>query len=528
MIDWIRNLFEPDGSSDDPVDPELRLMLRESLRECEALYRAGARIAACDCPERIVGDPRKFVGLMLDLHRGLVVKILIEIGRCDRHWNAAEREVAKMVLRHAWGTDVMDEHLAQTLRNVADHAETLKWDSLVEAFTKMPPLMDQIPELTALVLRIANLVAKADGKIQPSEVASLKTIEQELEAVLDARRQQVPRDKRFAKVSPDRDATQLVHSTQAVAVEQQNEQSNESKGADQPDASLSPAERQKEFDCAMEELDRLIGLKPVKKDIRELVDFLYIQAQREEHGLATTQVSLHTVFEGNPGTGKTTVARILGRIFCGLNLLERGHTVETDRSGLVAEYAGQTGPRTHERVDEALHGVLFVDEAYSLVAEQGQDAFGVEAVQALLKRMEDDRDRLIVVLAGYPEPMRRLLKSNPGLSSRFQRSFAFPDYSAGELLEIFRVMSKKNHYRLTAPTKQKIYSNFQHLIDRKDEHFGNGRLARNVFERAIRRQATRLVTVAPITRQLLTTLEPEDIDIAGVPDEVAAPATSHS
>ena len=119
MIDWIRDLFESDGSSEDPVDPELRLMLDESLRECEALYRAGARIAACVCPSRIVGDPRKFVGLMLDLHRGLVVKILIEIGRCDRRWNAAEREVAKMVLRHAWGTDVSNAHLAQTLRNVS-------------------------------------------------------------------------------------------------------------------------------------------------------------------------------------------------------------------------------------------------------------------------------------------------------------------------------------------------------------------------------------------------------------------------
>jgi SpoVK/Ycf46/Vps4 family AAA+-type ATPase len=526
MIDWIRKVFDSPDSPVDPLDPEMRLMLRESLRECEALYRAGAKLSASECPRRISGDTRKFVRLMIDLHRGLVIKILIEIGQCDRQWHAAEREVAKIVMRHAWGVDVTDASLAQALRNVADQAETLKWDALVEPFTELPPLIEQIPELTVLALRIANLVAKADGHIKPSEAAALRKIERELEAALDARRNEDQRGARPRKGRVNIERGGLVKSSQVVAVEEQTKDPKRSSEPSDEERTVSPEERQRKFEQAMKELDRLVGLEPVKRDIREMVDFIKIQAHRMRHKLATVQVSLHTVFEGNPGTGKTTVARILGRIFCGLGLLDKGHTVETDRSGLVAQYAGQTGPRTHERVDEALHGVLFIDEAYSLIAEQGQDAFGVEAVQALLKRMEDDRDQLIVVLAGYPRPMRQLLRSNPGLSSRFQRTFAFPDYSAMELLKIFHRMCRKSHYRLTSAAKRKLHASFQYRIDRKDEHFGNGRLARNEFERTIRRQASRLVGIAPMTRELLTTLEAIDVEIPGVPASLDATVRS--
>ena len=162
------------------------------------------------------------------------------------------------------------------------------------------------------------------------------------------------------------------------------------------------------------------------------------------------------LFYGNPGTGKTTVVRIVSRILGGLGILSTGHTIETDRSGLVAEYVGQTGPKVNRVIDDALDGVLFIDEAYSLAGGEGKDQFGAEAVQTLLKRMEDDRTRLVVILAGYTEPMERLIRSNPGLSSCFQRTIDFPDYSAGELVQIFEGMCEKNHYVIPAATCEKL------------------------------------------------------------------------
>jgi SpoVK/Ycf46/Vps4 family AAA+-type ATPase len=249
----------------------------------------------------------------------------------------------------------------------------------------------------------------------------------------------------------------------------------------------------------------------LKQDIHELVNFLKVQQQRQAHQLPQSNISLHTVFLGNPGTGKTSVARILSRLFAGLRILQSGHTIETDRAGLVAEFAGQTGPKVNKRVDESLDGLLFIDEAYSLVAESGDDPFGSEAVQVLLKRMEDDRERLVVVLAGYPGPMDRMLRSNPGLCSRFQRTFEFPDYKPDELLQIFEGMCEKGQYTLTGSARDTVRNVLEAAFEGRDEYFGNGRMVRNLFERTISRMANRVVEIAPITRSLLSTLQPEDV-----------------
>jgi hypothetical protein len=197
--------------------------------------------------------------------------------------------------------------------------------------------------------------------------------------------------------------------------------------------------------------------------------------------------------------------------------------IETDRSGLVAEYAGQTAPKANKKIDEALDGVLFVDEAYSLVAESGDDPFGKEAIQALLKRMEDDRDRLVVVLAGYPSEMESLLRTNPGLSSRFNTKLTFEDYAPSELGHIFGSMCEVNHYVVPSETRARLLLGFRGLYDMRDEHFGNGRLVRNLFENAIRRLANRIANVAPLTKELLTTLQPEDVQIDELPAEFWQP-----
>ena len=198
-----------------------------------------------------------------------------------------------------------------------------------------------------------------------------------------------------------------------------------------------------------QELDDLIGLGSVKKEVRSLANFVKLQKQREAQGLKTAKVSYHLVFYGSPGTGKTTVARIIGRIYKDLGVLKKGHTVETDRGGLVAKYMGQTALKTDTVIQQALDGVLFIDEAYSLVPEGdgGQD-YGQEAIATLLKRMEDYRDRLVVIIAGYKNEMQRFIDSNPGLQSRFNRYIDFPDYSGMELTEIFKMYMKKNQYTL--------------------------------------------------------------------------------
>ena len=198
------------------------------------------------------------------------------------------------------------------------------------------------------------------------------------------------------------------------------------------------------------ELDELIGLEQVKEEVRSLANFVKIQKQREAKGLKTPKMSFHLVFTGSPGTGKTTVARIVARIYKDLGVLKKGHLVETDRSGLVANYVGQTATKTNEIVDSALNGVLFIDEAYALVptANKNND-YGQEAISTLLKRMEDDRDKLVVIVAGYTKEMNRFIDSNPGLKSRFNRYINFPDYTSGELCEIFNMYVKKNQYRVS-------------------------------------------------------------------------------
>lgn len=258
------------------------------------------------------------------------------------------------------------------------------------------------------------------------------------------------------------------------------------------------------------DLDSLIGLKSVKEEVRKLSDYIKIQQLRTKNGLKSTSISYHCVFTGNPGTGKTTVARIIADIYRKLGILKKGHLVETDRSGLVAEYVGQTAVKTNKIIDSALDGVLFIDEAYSL-AQGDKNDFGMEAIATLLKRMEDDRSRLVVILAGYSKEMTDFIDTNSGLQSRFNRYIHFPDYNTDELMDIFKSNAARNDYTLTDESLLKLRSIISNAIATKDEKFGNARYARNLFEKTLENQASRLARSHSLSCDSLRTLLPDDI-----------------
>ena len=356
-----------------------------------------------------------------------------------------------------------------------------------------------------MLTNILLYLAAVDDDVTYSEAAYITDCSDRLTAICDTTGVRKGRD----GLNP----LDFVTSGEPSFKEKHKPQTQASGGDNKPEAETKAEEEAEkpDFDTLMAELEDLVGLEEVKKDVKNLMNLVKVRKLRQQYELPVPPMSLHMVFVGNPGTGKTTVARLVSGLYAAIGVLSKGQLVEVDRSGLVAGYVGQTALKTQEAIKSALGGVLFIDEAYSL-ASGGENDFGRESIETILKAMEDHRDDLIVIVAGYTVPMEKFIHSNPGLESRFNKYFFFPDYNGEQLMEMFRIRCRKNGYTMSEETEKAATAYFTQLYEERNENFGNGRDVRNVFEDMVVRQANRVAAMEEPTKEDLMAVLPEDLE----------------
>lgn len=336
-------------------------------------------------------------------------------------------------------------------------------------------------------------------KIEQQKAEQQKQHDEERRQLRDAFFKRVEEDARLAKIAKEKEEQQAREQFLAVKNRIQERERAERE------------EKEKRIKLLMDELNSLVGLKDVKSEIQSLTNLIKIRQLREKMNMPVMDMSYHMVFTGSPGTGKTTVARLVGKIYKELGILSDGKMIETDRSGLVAGYVGQTAIKVHEIVGQAIGGVLFIDEAYSLVNPDVPNDFGGEAVDTLVKLMEDNRDNLVIIAAGYTDEMRRFLKSNTGLISRFNKFINFPDYNRSELIEIMEVMAAEAGLTIEEGAKKRVLERMGAMKPEEWEDFGNARGIRNMFEKIVTNQANRLVLLNSPTKEQIMTIVAEDV-----------------